>query len=122
MHNADLVLFVLTDAIIGNSSREELANHPDKNHIKLKTGTEVGDGVRNDRKKAPLIGGWEHLFLEEGPISSIGDVKASDFADFQNWNRDAKLILYDRAWLPEKFLFNKLFSKMSHLTFTSWPS
>ena len=45
------------------STRGELANHPDKNHIKLKSGTEVGDSVRNDRKKAPLIWGWELHFL-----------------------------------------------------------
>ena len=35
---------------------------------------------------------------------------------FQHWNREVRLILYDRAWLSEKLLFSKLFPKMLYLT------
>ena len=44
-------------------SRGELANHPDKNHIKLKIGTEVGDSVRIDRKKSPIDWGLGTSFF-----------------------------------------------------------
>ena len=49
---------------------------------------------------------------------AIGNVKAQDFANFQNWNRDARLTLYDRAELSEKLLFSKQFPKRPHLTST----
>ena len=45
----------------------------------------------------------------------IGNIKGQNFAHFQNWNRDARLILYDRACLSEKLFFSKLFPKMPHL-------
>ena len=41
---------------------------------------------------------------------------------FQNWNRDARLILCDRAWLSEQLLFSKLFPKMPPLTCTGTQS
>ena len=104
MHNADLVLFVLTDAIIGNSSRG-ISKSPGQKSYKAENWHRGWGWCQEWQKKATSIGGWEHLFLEEEPISSIANVKASDFADFQNWNRDAKLILNDRVWLPEKHLF-----------------
>ena len=51
-------------------------------------------------------------------ISSIGNVKGQNFAHFQNWYRDARLILYDRALLSEKLLFSKLFPKHTKLIYT----
>ena len=36
-------------------------------------------------------------FLEGVTISPIRNAKASDFVNFQIWNRDARLILHDRA-------------------------
>ena len=52
----------------------------------------------------------------------IGNVKAKNSANFQNWNRDARLIPDDRAWLSEKLLFSKLFSKRPPLTSTDTQS
>ena len=40
----------------------ELQENPDKNHIEIKFGTEVKVHVRNDQKKAPLIGPFGHIF------------------------------------------------------------
>ena len=47
-------------------------------------------------------------------IFPIRDVKAEEFANFQNRNRETRLLSFDRAWSIEKQWFSKLFFRMPH--------
>ena len=61
----------------------ELRNYWDKNHIEMKFGTGVKEGIRKYQKKAPSVRPWETPFLPNfhnggfGPKGQNFDVKKS---------------------------------------------
>ena len=76
----------------------------------------IAKGINIYPKKDRACRGWGKKLQGHFLISSIGNVKHKILLKFQNRDREVRLTLYDRAYLCEKLLFNKLFPKMPHLT------
>ena len=49
----------------------------------------------------------------------LWNTKAEDFAHFQNSSNGVRFVLYDRAWLPKKLSFSKLFHRKTNLSCAS---